>query len=208
MIPPYAFTGPYADCFKDARSPMDRRHVYLIHGLLARWNFSEALELGSFMGASSTAFIEAVNCGHLKRATFCDVDVTDSLLHVLANARDSDKVRLTREHSWDVLESDDAFDFILVDANHDTDSVTKELNRLVLRKPLCLVAHDTNATAAGRPRCEGAILLKRAFEALPGYQCLEDCKQRDGERTDRGLFLATTDPQLYDLAKQVFADWS
>jgi hypothetical protein len=80
--------------------------------------------------------------------------------------------------------------------------------QLIRRRPLCVMAHDTNATAAGFPLCEGALLLKRTFESLPGYQCIEDCKTREGERTHRGLFLATRDPDLFQVAEAAFAAWA
>jgi hypothetical protein len=207
LAEPYAFDMAYARCFALPEVAMDKRHVYLLRDILD-FGFKSTLELGSFNGASSTAFIEAVNAGKVERATFCECTPTHSLRSVIGNCRHPERVRLTTKPSWDVLASQDDFDLILVDANHDLESVTRELKHLVRRRPLCLVAHDTNATACGFPSCEGALKLAREFDSMSGYACLEDCKLRDGELTHRGFFLATSDPKLFDHAMQAFGRWA
>lgn len=202
---PYSFMTPaYARCYADRYSAMDPRHVFTVHAVLRSWPFAKAVELGSLHGASSTAFIEAVNMGRLADALFCDVDLTPSLVSVMKNTTRPEAVRYTSSHSWDVLAGDEFFDFILLDANHNKSSVDKELEHIVRRKPLCLMAHDTNATDAGYPKCEGAKMIRSVFQAMPEYFCLEDAANRPGERTHRGLFLATTDPDLFKVATQAY----
>jgi hypothetical protein len=208
LTQPYNFTGPYAGCYAHAPTATDKRHVYMIHDVLMGWPFRRALEIGSFFGASSTAFIEAINAGHGMDATFCDVSISDSLYDVLNHCTAPDRVHMTPQPSWQVLDSNEDWDFIFVDASHDIDTVTLELKRLMRRRPLCVMAHDTSATAAGFSKCEGAELLKRTFQTDPGYLCIEDDAHRPGEATHRGLFLATTSPELYyDTAARVFRDW-
>jgi hypothetical protein len=205
---PYRFDGAYARCFAVPEVAMDKRHVFLLHDILCSWPFENALEIGSFNGASSTAFVEAINkgsgLGKLGNATFCDVAPTHSLMSVVRNCRPHYRVDVTSRTSCEVLDSDESFDFILVDGNHDAESVAKELMRLIVRKPLCVMAHDTNATEAGYPACEGAKLLKDTFKSM-GWKCLEDSKRRDGERTERGLFFATQNQELFDHAHCTFA---
>lgn len=213
MNPPYAFDGPYANCYTHRQMGMDERHVFILHDILRAFPFHHALELGSFWGASTTAFVEAINAGAPMEATICEVEPSESLRAVIGNCRHHDRLRLTRDPSWDVLASVEHFDFILVDANHDMESVSLELKPLLVRRPLCIMAHDTNATAAGYPKCEGAAHLKKTFAELPGYfgtspyQTIEDCESRGGERTERGLFFATTEPHLYRAAKSIFEKW-
>lgn len=204
---PYAFTGPYAKCYTHASSAIDERHVYILADILASWPFKAALELGCLYGASTTAFIEAINGGSEMVATFCDVDLTQSLVAVLGSCRFADRIAVTRDHSWDVLDSPEDFDFVLHDAGHDPKSISLELDLLVKRRPLCFMAHDTNASAAGYVACDGSELLKRTFEQMPDYQCIEDCQHRDGERTERGLFLATRDAELFALAQSIYERW-
>jgi hypothetical protein len=209
---PYAFTGPYAGCNELPEVAMDHRHIFIMHEVLKAWPFESALEIGSFNGASSTAFVEAINSGvglgERGIATFCDVSISDSLIDVVRNCNDPARVRVTPQPSWAVLDSELPFDFVLVDAAHDMDSVTLEVRRLLARRPVCVMAHDTSATDAGYSRCEGAAMLKRTFMGLRGYRSIEDNRKRDGERTDRGLFLATTDMELYRRAANVFAEYA
>jgi hypothetical protein len=205
---PYSFTGPYAGCFESSESAMDLRHIFMMHGVLTSRIFDSALEIGCFNGASSTAFVEATNSGHVSLATFCDVSLTESLIDVVQSAQFPQRVRVTRQPSWQVLDTNETFDFILVDAAHDIDSVSLELKHLVRRRPLCVMAHDTSATDHGYSKCEGAKMLKNHFLRDEGYHCVEDRSVRQGERTERGLFLATTDTSLYKAAFDVFQSYS
>lgn len=208
LVEPYTFDGPYAQALSDPRMAMDRRHIYMLHAVLLAYPFRNVLELGSYRGASSTAFIEAINVRPEMQVTFCDVNPTDSLWEVTGNCLRPDQVRVTKDPSWNVLESAEDYDFVLVDANHDLASVTAELHRLVVRRPLCVMAHDTNATAAGYPHAEGAQLLKRTFRTLDGYWSIEDAIDRPGEETSRGLFLATTSDEIMRKASGIFERWS
>lgn len=207
-LTPYAFTGPYAHCYINPGMAMDPRHVYIIHEILRAWTFRNVLELGSFCGASSTAFIEAINRGSGFVATFCDFDLRESLHDVLSNCESPERCRFIQGASWDVLALDEIFDLVLVDANHDVESVSRELRVLVPRHPLCVMAHDTNATATGYPAAEGARLLKETFQSMPEYRCIEDAKHREGEETHRGLFFATTDEGLFRVAQKAFEKWA
>jgi predicted O-methyltransferase YrrM len=180
MNPPYKFENSYADCYCVRDMAMDERHVFMLHSVLSGWPFRNALELGSFCGASSTAFVEAINGGSEMVATFCDAEPTESLWQVVRNCKQPGRVRVTADLSWLVLESPEDFDFVLVDANHDLESVSKELQRLMVRRPLCVMAHDTNATRMGYRRAEGAELLKRTFIEDPDYFCIEYAMRRKG----------------------------
>jgi hypothetical protein len=208
LAAPYDFVGAYAGCNELPEVAMDRRHIFIMHEVLKTWPFESALEIGSFNGASSTAFVEAINSGEglgqSGIATFCDVSVSASLMDVAGNCRDLSRVRVTPQPSWAVLDSALPFDFVLVDAAHDIDSVSIEVRKLLARRPLCVMAHDTSATDAGYSRCEGAAMLKRTFMGLRGYRSIEDNVKREGERTERGLFLATTDMELYRRTANVF----
>ncbi len=205
--PPFEFAGPYAGCYAEPIGTTDKRHVYMMHGILSAWPFRHALEIGSYNGATATAFVEAIGKS-LSLATFCDLYPSKSLRDVVAACRDQNRVNILAQRSVQVLENSVAYDFIFVDACHDIASVTPEVQRLMWRRPLCVMAHDTNATAAGYPACEGAEMLKRTFESQPDYLCIEDNRQREGERTERGLFLATKDEDLFRIAREVFEKWN
>ncbi len=102
------------------------------------------------------------------------------------------------------------YDFIFVDGGHSLESVVPELSHLLRLRPLCVMAHDTTAMEAGykASEFEGSHRLAQTFMYAPGYQYLEDYKDREGELTHRGLFFATTDRGLYDIAEGIFKKWS
>lgn len=206
---PFDFSGPYANVYRNRAMCIDERHVHTIFDVLMAGRFKSACELGSFDGASTVAFVEAHNRGNLERFIACDVMLSQSLSSVLAN-RNSPRVSYTNTKSWELLAREgDAFEYdcIFVDANHDLESVTKELDQILKRLPRCIMAHDTNATRMGYPAAEGAAHLADTIRKHPAYRgkCLEDAVVRDGEETHRGLFFATTDQELYGHARAIFA---
>lgn len=204
MREPYPLDGVYADCFLEPEMAIDRRHIYTIHEILSAWPFQRALEIGCWRGASSTAFIQAINRGATQRATLCDRLIQQQVRRVANTCHQKDKIVVVEMQSWDLLDTPVAFDFILVDGNHTIEAVTPELERLMKRKPACVMAHDTNATKAGYEQAEGAAMLAEAFRALPEYQTIEDCVDRPGEETKRGLFCATRGDALSVVARAAF----
>jgi hypothetical protein len=52
----------------------------------------------------------------------------------------------------------------------------------------------------------GPIYLKLVFQSLPDYYCLEDNRRRPGEQTERGMFFATSDHELFASTKRIFAE--
>ncbi len=108
---PYEFTGPYAQCFTDRRTAMDVRHIYLMHEILRSWPFKNALEIGSYWGASSTAFVEAVNKGSRMNVVLCDITPTPNLVQVARNA--VDRVLVTNCPSTEILDLPVPFDWKL-----------------------------------------------------------------------------------------------
>lgn len=206
---PYSFDQPaYRGCYANRAMCMDERHVYTVFDVLMCWPFENVLELGSFDGASATAFIEAINLGGLFQFTACEIMPTKSLRAVIDGVHSAarHRVRTVVDPSTVVLDRVEDFDFILVDANHDLESVSKELEHIVRRQPLCVMAHDTNATRMGYPKAEGAQHLADTLRKHPAYQgrCIEDSVRRQGEETHRGLFFATTDAELYKKARAIF----
>lgn len=207
---PYTFDKPaYAHCYDVPQMCMDKRHVYVIHEILKSYEFKSAIELGSFMGASSTAFIEAINGGSKMRAEFCDIEVRPSLDAVVSSCIHQDQVKIVKGKSWDVLsDRSREYDLIVVDANHDYESVARELDHLLDRLPLCIIAHDTSATKSGYRNAEGAaflakVLTQRAYREC-GYREFRDDKIRAGEETNRGLSVFCNHNSLSFQIKKAF----
>lgn len=208
---PYEFTGPYEPCYRLRENCVDERHVYTIHDVLLAVPFQSALEIGCADGASSTAFVEAMNRRNTLRATFCDLVVTGNLQQVVNNTADKSRAHIVAGSStqvlWNPAEFGGPFDFIFVDGSHDFDSVAAELDAIREFKPLAIMAHDTGGMHYGNPACEGAAFLKRVIAMEWGWYTLEDDLRRDGEETHRGLFFATPSAGVFRRAKSVFRKW-
>jgi hypothetical protein len=95
------------------------------------------------------------------------------------------------------------FDLVLVDGNHDLDSVTEEIEALDANPPLIIVAHDVCSTAAGYPYCEGAALLHQHLRDA-GWLITVDAEDRVGEATKRGMLVATRDAAIHQIAQETW----
>ncbi len=186
---------------------IDQRHLFWMFDVLAAGDFSNALEIGCLNGTSSTAFVEALNRQLLKRATFCDIEHRPTFRTVLEHCRFPDRIRTVQSRSADLLREADDFDFVFVDGDHRLPTVQEEVDLLLKRRPVCVMAHDTNAQAAGCADCEGPPLLKWRFQTTAPYLCLEDSAPRSGEYTFRGMFLATTSHDVFEAARSSLQKW-
>ena len=187
---------------------LDRRHLFWLFDVLAAGRFQHALEIGCLNGASSTAFVEALNRYLLQRATFCDIDLRDALRSVLSQARNPERVQTYPGKSIDLLrESTETFDFVFVDGDHRLENVRQETELLIQRQTPCVMAHDTNVQSFGYDDCDGTPYLKWRFQTTAPYYCLEDNAARPGEDTGRGLFFATTSLALFESARASLGTW-
>jgi ADP-heptose:LPS heptosyltransferase/SAM-dependent methyltransferase len=187
---------------------LDPRHLYWMFDVLAAGQFQHALEIGCLNGASSTAFVEAINRQFLQRATFCDIDLRETFHSVIERAQDRSRAQTFQGRSVDFLKSTtDAFDFVFIDGDHRLDNTRQEVELLLQRNTLCVMAHDTNVQSFGYGDCDGTPYIKWRFQTAPGYYCLEDNAVRPGEDTGRGLFFATTSLNLFEAARTSLRKW-
>lgn len=185
---------------------MDVRHILILHNMLLFPYFSKVLEIGTHYGLSTTAFIEA----NIKRDDkleihLCDIKFEDSarrLCQEIAN------VSLHELRSSDYLQNSPKFDFALLDGSHIAEDVEDEFEYLCLNGIDTLMLHDVNTQLLPEnkdtPWYDGPMFLKQKLMASPDWLCLEDSLFREGERTERGLFFATTKKIIYDEASTVF----
>lgn len=182
----------------------DARHLNWMLNIIMRWPFRQTLEIGCWKGESSKVFVEAIRQGHQLHANFCDICITEGVRNVLNGVP---RCVVHEALSTELLRSPKEFDFVFVDGNHSLKEVSEETRLLLIRRPLCVMAHDTTSCIAGYPGCEGPQYLKRSFMTAQGYYCLEDAQLRIGECTQRGMFFATRDRDLYGMAQQMLAHW-
>jgi hypothetical protein len=164
---------------------IDSRHRDWIRAELFTGRYRRVLEIGSHMGYSTAAFLDALKAGTVDEVHLCEPRPTPELLELI---KGRPGVTLHRERSVNLLGNDCRWDLVFLDGDHSVRVVTKEAELLIAARVPAVFAHDT--AAAGRyPRCEGPSLLKAAFTAA-SYRCTEDAEFRPGERTDRGMMLA------------------
>lgn len=204
---PYEFTGVY-DVYEEGlyTNAADKRHIYLMHELLCLGQFDQCIEIGCYRGASSSAFLESLKSttGHV---AFVDNEITPQLTRMCAASPYQNRIRIFPAWSQEFLARDIDYDCIFVDGNHNLPSVAIELKYILPRRPRCIMGHDTNLAAVGFAECGGAHLLKQTLFLHPDYYCIEDTERREHEWTERGFFFATTDHELFQLAKDAFRKW-
>jgi 2-polyprenyl-3-methyl-5-hydroxy-6-metoxy-1,4-benzoquinol methylase len=197
-----------ADCWALPMGSIDRRHLYWMYDILAAGECEHALEIGCLNGASSTVFIEAMNRQLLQETTFCDIHLRPTFRSVIDRASDRARIHTFEGRSVDLLtHSTETFDFVFIDGDHCFATVASEVDHLIARRPVCVMAHDTNLQALGVGDSDGPPYLKWRFQTAPGYYCLEDSIVRPAEETARGMFFATTSPELFEAARTSLAKW-
>jgi len=187
---------------------MDKRHVEVIYEFLMRNDFSRTCEIGSYTGYSTIAFIEALNHGKDFKFHISEPNPTHQLRALISLCTKPDNVILHTQQGVDVLEKWTDFDFVMVDGNHNIEGAGLELLMILRNGTPNVIAHDTNVSkrdAMNHP-CLGSELLGRTLWSHVDYKCIEDKKQREGEKTDRGLFFATINEDTYQIAQEIFKD--
>ena len=187
---------------------MDKRHVEVIYEFLMRNDFSRTCEIGSYTGYSTIAFIEALNHGKDFKFHISEPNPTRQLRALISLCTKPDNVLLHTQQGVDVLEKWTDFDFVMVDGNHNIEGAGLELLMILRNGIPNVIAHDTNVSkrdAMNHP-CLGSELLGRTLWSHVDYKCIEDKKQREGEKTDRGLFFATINEDTYQIAQEIFKD--
>jgi hypothetical protein len=175
---------PWIPAWFDTGASMDRRHILWLYEVLKATGVKRTLEIGSYHGCSSSAFIAA----GIPDAHFADISVHQRMRDVIG-----DKGTIHQRKGCDVLRDEEPFDLVLLDGAHDLQSVREELDELQVKAPQFIVAHDTNSTNLDFPYCEGAWCLwddlSRQYPTID-WDAVEDTKTRAGEMTGRGMLIA------------------
>jgi hypothetical protein len=104
-------------------------------------------------------------------------------------------------------QTSESYDFVFVDGDHRLEYVKQEVDLLIEKRTLCVMAHDTNVHLFGQGDCDGTPYIKWRFQTAHGYFCLEDNVSRPGEDTRRGMFFATTSLELFEAARTSLQKW-
>lgn len=166
---------------------MDVRHAEWVKAALLALKPATAVEVGCLFGVSTLAILEAgVPDVHL-----IDVRILGSVRQMATDYG----ATLYEETSETALLKVPASTNLaaLIDGDHSLPVVQKEAEILNRMAPRIVLAHDVTAQHIGLG-CEGCSWLWHALQCS-GWFCYVDCIPRQGERTARGLLIATRTPE-------------
>ena len=166
--------------------PMDILHIHALHAACLLVTGGVAVEIGSYMGASTAALVEAVNLGILAHLHVIEVKPTDSLRRVLALCDFPDRVTLHVKPSWEIDLK--RADLVFIDGDHGAACLIDLLTTLAWDARV-VAMHDTRTW----PRFNstwGSHHAANAMRKMPGWHHVEDAKTRPGMATDRGFMVA------------------
>jgi hypothetical protein len=194
----------YDYTFSSKGMSMDARHINMLYNILINGDFKNVLEIGSFHGASTTAFVEAMKIKSDLNVSICDIVVHPPLRTLLESCQTKERVRFYNTYSKNVING--SYDLIFVDGDHTFNTVKEEVDLLLKHNVETILAHDTNAQIAGYALCEGSHYLGVTLKRL--YDWCEDVKDRPNELTKRGFFACSKNPEKYKVILEVFEQLS
>lgn len=159
------------------------------------------VEIGSFQGASTMAFLGALGAQTIDRLTLVEPKPTPALFELLDSAP-PDRVNLMRMRSSVQAVLELRPDLVFVDGDHEQQALFDVLHFIKVETPI-IAMHDcfgTTPTPAWAWGCSEAA--KRL--ALQYQLNLRDASPRPGERTERGLLIAFR--TLPDTAREFIAN--
>ncbi|WP_157210732.1 class I SAM-dependent methyltransferase [Verrucomicrobium spinosum] len=174
----------------------DKRHIGWMRTFLLSKKWRTSLEIGCLGGASSVAFVDAVNEQTLLHAHFCDRRFTPEFREVINSCRGAYTL-----HEEDSCASFSRFgrhelEFVYVDGDHSLETLQRECHQLARLKPAVVAAHDVVGDEG-----PGYLMVQLQRD---GYYCLIDFKRRKGEGTHRGFLIACREFEDYQLALEAY----
>lgn len=185
----YAFTRDESKGIPDWG--MDSIHIEALHAMAIHCT-GAVVEIGPYRGASTSAFIEAINAGAEFRLHLVDIRITEDLRRVVSMCKHPEWITLHETHANGFRIKDDYVSLVMIDADHNFAACLDVLNALASNAGI-ICMHDTNSHNVGIPECEGSCVAANALKDFSGRRYIEDAKHRDGQWTHRG-FLASFSP--------------
>jgi predicted O-methyltransferase YrrM len=180
---------PYLFAFDNEAHPMamDRRHIEMLHALAMDVPAGGVcVEIGSHRGASTAAFIEALNAGKDFTLHIVEPWPTDDLRRVLSMCGKPDRIIPHYLASQTFVVK--PVDLWFIDGDHRVPALIDLYNALACEARV-IAMHDTKAHVATSDTndCMGAWLAALALSNHPDRVWFEDCEKRPGEWTHRGF---------------------
>ena len=190
---------------------MDIRHIMILYNILLASPYRRVLEIGSHYGASTTAFIEALNQGCQFELHLCDIEFLDSVHRLCFDQHQHGRVFYHEMPSARFLPDAPPFDFALVDGSHIAEHVQDDFEYLSMNNTGSYLLHDVRTQllpeSKEEPWYDGPLFLRNRLLASPDWMCIEDCVDRKKELTKRGILFATRSANEYSKALSIFRYW-
>jgi hypothetical protein len=183
--------APYSFAFDDHNPPlcMDRRHVEDLHNLAMRVpKRGIVVEIGCGRGASTSAFVEALNTGADFQLHVVDPSPRPEFNRVIALCSKIENIVVHQMRSENFRLP--ACDLWFIDGDHGWPAVADCMNALV-SKARVIAMHDTRSYMHGMKDCFGSYLVAEALRADTARTWDEDAVVRRGEWTHRGFGVST-----------------
>ena len=177
---------------------MDPLHVRVIYDLCMACRWEDVLEIGSWDGFSASAVVQAAIDSGLTRLWCCDLQLRPELQKVCAKHPFS--ATLVQGCSVDLLSFLGPMGAVILDGDHSWENVHRELVLLLREGWQTIIAHDVGRIGG----VTGPQRLRQELEHTEDWVVLVDEIQREGQRTDRGLMLATRSPSVARAARKIF----
>ncbi len=171
--------------------PMDELHIQMLHKLTTIETGTPpdqkiAVEIGSYQGASTAAFIEALNQGLIGHLHVVEVRPTETLRQILQMASDQSRITLHTKPFWDT--DIGPADIVFIDGDHKWPAIGDALRAITWGAKI-IAMHDSQSWPE-IPGTWGAKLASGCIRDMPSRQVFEDAEQRNGMKTQRGFFVS------------------
>lgn len=174
---------------------IDLRHRNWLENVLMSGKYRRVLEVGSWKGFSTVAFLKALDAGKVEELHIVEPRPQIELQWRIASAKRRDRVSLHEMKSVQFLDEDTDFDLCLIDGDHSGQVVLAELERLVPAGIGVLFFHDVCA-ANFVSNCDGPQYAISQLQKA-GYMGILDHLHRPDEHTNRGMYAAAKTIQDY-----------
>lgn len=181
-----------------------QRHVDWMFNILITGRFEAALAIGTMPGNVGSAFVEALNRNRLRQAVMCGAEGHPSLARAIGRCREPARLRTVNKSPVEIVQNGVRYDFLFVNGDLRFLAAWEMLEHLLESPARGVMIHGANTATAATADRDGLAYLKWKLQTLTGYQWLEDSLPRGDEKTERGMFFATNDRELFELARDAF----
>lgn len=162
---------------------MDYRHVEALYEAILTAHPVVAVEIGSYMGHSTTAFLHAMESLLRMELHIFEPYPTPELLRIISG---NSRVHLHESPIWD---SPIEPDFVFIDGDHGVPALA-DLAFCLARGVRTIAMHDSNGFTAGLTP-SGSETAANLLKTMHGFYHTEDKEYREGEWTQRGFLVST-----------------